>query len=93
MPNQPLPENVNRANQARFYGILGGNKTYFECAGLTAEKVKSYYRRRYGVESLSSLSPEQWAIAAAEVAAMRENTSILSQRAGDIFRFKGVIGQ
>jgi hypothetical protein len=82
-PEIPTP-GASDAHRKRFFGVLKARRQVFRVAGVTEERLKRYYYRRFGVESLSSLTPAQWAEAAAEVSCMGESVLVLHARAHEI---------
>ena len=80
----PNPNLAVAPHQARFFGVYRGNEHLFNLCGLDLPMLRKYYAWRFNVERMRDASVTDWAIAAAEMAFMRDNVSILSERAFEI---------
>lgn len=81
-PAQPLPPQTDACthNRRRFFGALNAMRSRLEEYGVTPDDVRRCYANIFGVERMSQCNPQQWAIAAAEVQAMRESEEIFLAR-------------
>ena len=67
-------------NRRRFFGFLNAMRSRLERHGVTPDDVRRCYAKIFGVERMSHCSPQEWAIAAAEVQAMLESEEIFLVR-------------
>ena len=67
-------------NRRRFFGSLNAMRSRLAGYGLSPDDVKRCYAERFGVEGMSYCSPQDWAVAAAEVQAMVYSEDIFSDR-------------
>ena len=68
-----------------FFGSLNALRSRLARCGVSPDDVRKWYVRRFGIERLSLCTQQQWAIAAAELQAMRESQEIFLDR---VSRFK-----
>lgn len=73
-------EDDKAQNRRRFFGSLNAMRSRLAGYGVSPDDVKRCYAKRFGVEGLSYCSPQDWAIAAAEVQAMVYSEDIFSDR-------------
>ena len=67
-------------DRRRFFGFLNAMCSRLERYGVTPDDVRRCYAKIFGVERMSHCSPQEWAIAAAEVQAMLESEEIFLAR-------------
>ena len=82
----PNPNLAVAPHQAKFFGVFRRNEHIFNLSGLDIPLLKRYYCWRFSVKRMRDATPAEWAIAAAEMAFMVGNVSILSERAQEIRR-------
>ena len=82
----PNPNLAIAPHRAKFFGVFRGNEHLFNLSGLDMPMLKKYYRWRFNVKQMREATVTEWAIAAAEMAFMVDNVSILSERAHEIRR-------
>ena len=75
---QHLPLDDKAQHRRRFFGSLNAMRSRLERHGVTPDDVRRCYAKIFGVERMSHCSPQEWAIAAAEVQAMLESEEIFS---------------
>ena len=78
-PTAPPPDDKAQ-HRRRFFGSLNAMRSRLARYGVTPGDVRKSYAKRFGVERLSQCTPQQWAVAAAEVQAMRESQAIFLDR-------------
>lgn len=83
-PPSQSPAEDCEAHRRAFFGILKARRQVFRLAGLDEARMKRHYYKRFSAESMSALTAEQWAVAAAEVRCMADDVFILHQRSFEI---------
>ena len=79
IPSTP-PLDDKAQHRRRFFGFLNAMRSRLERHGVTPDDVRRCYAKIFGVERMSHCSPQEWAIAAAEVQAMLESEEIFLAR-------------
>ena len=81
IPTPTAPPLDDRAQHRRcFFGSLNTIRSRLARYGVTPGDVRKSYAKIFGVERMSHCSPQEWAIAAAEVQAMLESEEIFLAR-------------
>lgn len=83
-PTAPPPDEKEQHRRC-FFGSLNALRSRLARYELSTTDIRKYYAKRFGVERMSQCTPPQWAVAAAEVQAMRESQEIFLDR---IARFR-----
>ena len=74
-PSAPPPD--TKAQHRRcFFSALNAMRSRLARYELSTTDIRKYYAKRFGVERMSQCTPQQWAVAAAEIQAMRESQEI-----------------
>ena len=73
-------EDDKAQSRRRFFGSLNAMRSRLAGYGVSPDDVKQCYAERFGVKGMSYCSPQDWAIAAAEVQAMVYSEDIFSDR-------------
>ena len=74
--NSTPPPDEKEQHRRCFFGSLNAMRSRLARHGATPGDVRKSYAKRFGVERMAQCTPQQWAIAAAEVQAMRESQEI-----------------
>ena len=70
------PPDTKAQHRRRFFGSLNAMRSRLARYELSTTDIRKYYAKRFGVERMSQCTPQQWAVAAAEIQAMRESQEI-----------------
>ena len=77
IPTPSAPPLDDKAQNRRcFFSSLNAMRSRLAQYEVTPGEVRKCYAKRFGVERMSRCTPPQWAVAAAEVQAMRESQEI-----------------
>ena len=79
IPTAPPPDDKAQ-HRRRFFGALNALRSRLARYGVSPDDMRRCYAKRFGVERLSLCTAQQWAVAAAEVQAMRESQEIFLSR-------------
>ena len=74
------PPDTKAEHRRRFFGALNAMRSRLARYGATPGDVRQSYAKRFGVERMSLCTQQEWAIAAAELQAMRESEEIFLDR-------------
>ena len=85
-PTAAPPPDTKAQHRRCFFSSLNAMRSRLAQYGVSPDDVRKCYAKRFGVERMSQCTPQQWAVAAAEVQAMRESHEIFFDRVSQLRR-------